>query len=60
MVGSAGKEYACNVGDLGLIPELKHPLEKGTSPGERDIPWRREWLPTPLFWLGEFHGLYST
>ena len=22
-------------------------------------PWRRERLPTPLFWLGEFHGLYS-
>ena len=21
--------------------------------------WRREWLPTPVFWLGEFHGLYS-
>ena len=23
------------------------------------IPWRREWLPTPMFWPGEFHGLYS-
>ena len=23
------------------------------------IPWRREWLPTPVFWSGEFHGLYS-
>ena len=22
-------------------------------------PWRREWLPTPVFWPGEFHGLYS-
>ena len=20
---------------------------------------RREWLPTPVFWPGEFHGLYS-
>ena len=27
-VGSAGKESACNVGDLGLIPGL------GRSPGE--------------------------
>ena len=27
--GSAGKEYACNVGDLGLIPGL------GRSPGEK-------------------------
>ena len=43
--GSAGKESACNVGDLGLIPGL------GRSPGER--------LPTPVFWPGEFHGLYS-
>ena len=21
--------------------------------------WRMEWLPTPVFWDGEFHGLYS-
>ena len=27
-VGSAGKEFTCNVGDLGSIPEL------GRSPGE--------------------------
>ena len=23
------------------------------------IPWRRERLPTPVFWSREFHGLYS-
>ena len=23
------------------------------------IPWRRERLPTPVFWPGEFHGLCS-
>ena len=23
------------------------------------IPWRRERLPTPVFWPGEFHGLYN-
>ena len=23
------------------------------------IPWRREWLPTALFWSGEFYELYS-
>ena len=28
------------------------------SPGGK-IPWRRERLPTPVFWPGEFHGLYS-
>ena len=22
-------------------------------------PWRRERLPTPVFWSGKFHGLYS-
>ena len=26
---------------------------------QRKIPWRRERLPTPVFWPGEFHGLYS-
>ena len=25
----------------------------------RKIPWRREKLPTPVFWPEEFHGLYS-
>ena len=45
--GSAGKESACNVGDLGSIPGL------GRSPGEGKR------LPTPVFWPGEFHGLYS-
>ena len=43
---SAGKESACNAGDTSLIP------------GSED-PWRRDRLPTPLFWPGEFHGLYS-
>ena len=23
------------------------------------IPWKRERLPTPIFWLGEFYGLYT-
>ena len=45
--GSAGKESACNAGDLGSIP------------GFEKIPWRRERLLTPVFWPGEFHGLYS-
>ena len=35
------------MGDLGLIPGLGK------------IPWRRERLPTPVFWPGEFHRLYS-
>ena len=44
--GSDGKESSCNAGDLGLIPGL------GRS-------WRREQLPAPVFWLGEFHGQRS-
>ena len=43
---SAGKESACNVGDLGSIPGL------GRSPGEGKG-------HTPVFWPGEFYGLYS-
>ena len=41
--GLAGKESACNMEDLGLIPGL------GRSPGVR------EQLPTPVFWPGELH-----
>ena len=39
--GSAGKEFTCNVRDLGW-----------------EDPWRREQLPTPGFWPGEFQGLF--
>ena len=28
------------------------------NPWVGKIPWRRERLPTPVFWPGEFHGLY--
>ena len=44
---SVCKESACNVGDLGLIRGL------GKSPGEG------KGYPLPVFWPGEFHGLYS-
>ena len=29
------------------------------NPWVGKIPWRKEWLPTPVFWPGEFQGLYS-
>ena len=32
---------------------------RGFDPWVGKIPWRRERLPTPVFWPGEFHGLYS-
>ena len=31
----------------------------GFDPWVGKIPWRRERLPTPVFWPGEFYGLYS-
>ena len=31
----------------------------GSIPGVGKIPWRRERLLTPVFWRGEFHGVYS-
>ena len=33
--------------------------ETGSNPWVGKIPWRREWLPTPVFWYGEFRGVYS-
>ena len=26
---------------------------------KKHVVWWRDWLPTPIFWLGEFHELYS-
>ena len=46
--GSDGKESACNAGDPGSF-----------NPWARKIPWRREWLSTPVFLPGEFHGQRS-
>jgi len=33
--------------------------ETGVSSLIGKIPWQRERLPTPVFWPGEFCGLYS-
>ena len=44
--GSADKESTCNAGDL------------GSNPGLGKAPRVKEWLPTPVFWLGESLGLY--
>ena len=39
-----------------ICPQCERP---GFNPWIGKIPWRREQLPTPVFWPGEFHGLYS-
>ena len=44
------KESACNAGDLGSIPG---------SGSTRKIPWRKEWLPIPVFLPGKSHGQRS-
>ena len=31
----------------------------GFDPWVGKIAWRREWLPTPVFWPEEFHGQRS-
>ena len=40
---SAGKESACNAGDLGLIPGLGRSLEKGTVTHSSILAWRIPW-----------------
>jgi len=45
--GSDGKESACSAGDMDSDPWVGR------------IPWRREWLPTPVFLPREFHGQRS-
>ena len=42
--GLDDKESACNAGG----PRF--------NPWVRRIPWRKEWLPTPVFLPGESHG----
>ena len=42
-----------------LVTNLPAMLETWFDPWVGKIPWRRERLPTPVVWPGEFHGLYS-
>jgi len=44
-IGSAVKTV-CSAGDVGSIPGTK-------------IPWRRTWIPTPVFLPEKFHGQRS-
>ena len=42
-----------------LVKNLLAVQEIWFNPWFGKIPWRRERLPTPVSWSGEFHGLYS-
>ena len=44
---SDGKESVCNARDPSSVP------------GSGKVPWRREWLPTPVSLPREFHGQRS-
>ena len=53
--GSDGKKYACNVGDLGLIPGLEDPLEEGMAPYSSILAWR---IPMDRgTWWATVHGV---
>ena len=43
-----------------LVKNLLYKERPGFDPWVGKIPWRRERLPTPVFWPGEFHRLYSS
>ena len=41
--GSDGKKSACSVGDLGSVPGLEDPLEKGKATHSSILAWRIPW-----------------
>ena len=45
--GSAGKESACNVGDLDLIPGSGRSLEKRMAVQSSILVWRIPWMGEP-------------
>ena len=45
--GSVGKESACSAGDLGSIPGLEDPLEKGMAAYSSILAWRIPWTEEP-------------
>ena len=63
---SSGEEigYPLQYSWASLVAQLvKNPaamqIKPGFNPWVGEIPWRRAWQPTPVFWPGESHGLYT-
>ena len=57
-----GKATYSSILGLPLVAQLVKNLQCGRprfDPWIGKIPWRRERLPTAVFWPGEFQGLYS-
>ena len=45
---------------LSLVAQMVKNLPAIQETWVQKIPWRKERLPTPVFWPGEFHGVYSS
>ena len=45
--GRSGKESAC---------QCRRHKRRGSNPWVGEIPWRRAWQPTPVFWPGRSYG----
>ena len=56
MLSEVNQGFPCSSAGKRIHLQCRRP---GFDPWVRKIPWRRERLPTPVFWPGEFHGLYS-
>ena len=58
-----GHNYRTRTVGSSLVAQVKNIClqcgRPGFDPWVGKIPWRRERIPTPVFWPGEFHGLYS-
>ena len=52
-------QYSCASLVAQLVKNLLQCRRPGFDPWVGKIPWRRERLPTLVFWPGEFHGLCS-
>ena len=51
---------AFSLSSFTLVAQLLKNLPAMPETWVGKIPWRRERLPTPVFWPREFHGLYSS
>ena len=64
LIGRYLKYISCRFGGLvywtylvaQMVKNLPAMQETRFSPLCQEIPWRREWQPTPIFLPGEFHG----
>ena len=54
-----GIDYPLQYSWASLVAQLVKNLPAMQETWVGKISWRRERLPTPVFWPGECHGLYS-